>query len=107
MKRRRQVAHPCARKLLAIQHADQRTGIRMRKLTKGIGTDERRHVDGRAHAASPGNAPAGKIRAAFFQLMASWSAGVRPMTSSAQSLASPVSIVMSAPHTGRTAPTDS
>jgi hypothetical protein len=95
----RQVSHPRFRDSFAIEHAHERVGIRMRYFAEWIRADQRRDVE--RHGCNPGKAPGGNIRAALRHLMSSRSGPFTPITSSAHSLASPVSSVRSAPQTIR------
>src|SRR6266571_608486 len=109
--------HPRFVDLLAIQHAYERVRIRMRNVAERIRADE--SVDVGEHGYWRGywllaigywlldgtlKLPGGKTRAAFFQRMALISSGRSPITSSARSLAKPVSMVRSVPQSRRSGP---
>src|SRR3989442_12132887 len=98
-----QVRDPRSVDLDAIESLGESLGRRARHFAPRIGAQEGVDVDARSHQ-SLGNAPAGKICAAFFQRMRANSSFVSN-ASRYGSFAKPVSIVRSVPHSNRFAPT--
>src|ERR1700752_1220747 len=95
------MGHPGDIDLGPIERLEERVGRRAGHFAPRIGAEERVAVSPHQSA---GNAPGGKMRAAFFQRIIA-SSSLPRNDSRYRSLAHPVSIVMSLPHSKRLAPT--